>query len=57
MARIRLAPSTVIALVGVLAIASCDPCDPCDGKLERSNTAGPALEQPGSLEPGALATG
>jgi hypothetical protein len=42
MTRFRVAPSTVIALLGVLWIASCDPCDPCDGGGEQQAAAGPA---------------
>jgi hypothetical protein len=56
MTRFRLAPSTVIALLGVLAIGSCDPCDPCDGQLEQRKAARASLELPASVERGAPAS-
>jgi len=51
----HLAPSTVIALVGILAIASCDPCDPCDGELDQLNTARVSVDLPDVFERGASA--
>jgi hypothetical protein len=49
MIRIRLAPSTVLAMIGLIAISSCDPCDPCDGGLDRRDTAGVSVALPAGV--------
>ena len=37
-ARVRVAPSTVLAALIVLGIGSCDPCDPCDKKTPTASS-------------------
>ena len=55
MTRVHLAPSTVIALAGILAIASCNPCEPCDDDVDQLTTARVSVDLPGVLELGASA--